>query len=133
MNKSKSFFNSHISFLILSILVVVLAYSIGVSQLKFYGDDWIYIYNYHIAGPGSFDLFQRTDRPHSAWVYLLTTFLFGETPLAYHLFLLLLRWLAVYLFRQVLTKAFGKHRSVDAAALLFAVYPVWCWFCFPCG
>ncbi len=123
MNKSKSFFNSHISFLILSILVVVLAYSIGVSQLSFYGDDWIYIYNYHIAGPGSFDLFQRTDRPHSAWVYLLTTFLFGETPLAYHLFLLLLRWLTVYLFRQVLTKAFGKHRSVDAAALLFAVYP----------
>ena len=104
-------------------LVVGIAYGIGISKLSFYGDDWIYIYNYHIAGPGSFALFQRTDRPHSAWIYLLTTSVFGESPLAYHLFVLLLRWLAVYLLWRVLTKAFGEHRSVDTAALLFAVYP----------
>ena len=119
----KSFLTSHISFLILITLVVGLAYGIGISKLSFYGDDWIYIYNYHIAGPGSFALFQRTDRPHSAWIYLLTTSVFGESPLAYHLFVLLLRWLAVYLLWRVLTKAFGEHRSVDTAALLFAVYP----------
>ena len=88
-------------------LVVGIAYGIGISKLSFYGDDWIYIYNYHIAGPGSFALFQRTDRPHSAWIYLLTTSVFGESPLAYHLFVLLLRWLAVYLLWRVLTKAFG--------------------------
>ena len=104
-------------------LVVGLAYGIGISKLSFYGDDWIYIYNYHIAGPGSFALFQRTDRPHSAWIYLLTTSVFGEFPLAYHLFVLLLRWLSVFLFWRVLTKAFGEHRTVDTAALLFAVYP----------
>ncbi len=104
-------------------LVVGIAYGIGISKLSFYGDDWIYIYNYHIAGPGSFALFQRTDRPHSAWIYLLTTSVFGESPLAYHLLVLLLRWLAVYLLWRVLTKAFGEHRSVDTAALLFAVYP----------
>ena len=104
-------------------LVAGLAYGIGINKLSFYGDDWIYIYNYHIAGPESFALFQRSDRPHSAWIYLLTTSVFGESPLAYHLFVLLLRWLAVFLFWRVLTKAFGEHRSVDTAALLFAVYP----------
>ena len=119
----KSFLTTPASFLILLTLVVGLAYGVGINKLSFYGDDWIYIYNYHIAGPGSFDLFQRTDRPHSAWIYLLTTSVFGESPLAYHLFVLLLRWLAVILFWRVLTKAFGEHRSVNTAALLFAVYP----------
>ena len=119
----KSFLTSPVSFLILLTLVVGVAYGIGITGLSFYGDDWIYIYNYHIAGPESFALFQRTDRPHSAWIYLLTTSVFGESPLAYHLFVLLLRWLAVILLWRVLTKAFGEHRSVNTAALLFAVYP----------
>ena len=104
-------------------LVVCIAYGIGISKLSFYGDDWIYIYNYHIAGPGSFDLFQRTDRPHSAWVYLLTTALFKENPLFYHLFVLLLRWLSVVLFWKVLADTFGERKTVYTAALLFAVYP----------
>ncbi|MBQ6519046.1 MAG: glycosyltransferase family 39 protein [Anaerolineaceae bacterium] len=121
MKKTKNFLISHFSLLI--VLIILLAYGIGITRLSFYGDDWIYIYNYHIAGPASFDLFQRSDRPHSAWVYLLTTFLFKESALAYHLFLLLLRGLSVFLFWQVLERAFGKHRSVYTAALLFAVYP----------
>ena len=120
---NQSFLTSPASFLIVLTLVVGVAYGVGITKLSFYGDDWVYIYNYHIAGPGSFDLFQHTDRPHSAWIYLLTTSVFGESPLAYHLFVLLLWWLSVNLLWRVLTKAFGEHRSVNTAALLFAVYP----------
>ena len=114
---------NNIRFLIVLTLVVSISYAIGIDRLSFYGDDWIYIYNYHIAGPQSFPLFTRTDRPHSAWLYILTTSLFGESALAYHLLMLVLRWLSAFLFWRVLADAFGKKNAVYAAVFLFAVYP----------
>lgn len=110
-------------FLLLITLIVGIAYGISIPKLSFYGDDWIYVYNYHIAGEKSFTLFTQWDRPYSAWIYILTTAAFGESPLGYHLYVLLMRWLAVLLFRRILTKAFGSCKAVDTAALLFAVYP----------
>ena len=104
-------------------LVLVIAYGIGIPHLSFYGDDWIYIYNYHIAGAGSFPLFTRWDRPHSAWIYVLTTALFGESPLGYHLYVFVMRWLAAWLFRSVLLRIFGQEKTAGIASLLFAVYP----------
>ena len=110
-------------FLIVLTLVVSISYAIGIDQLSFYGDDWIYIYNYHIAGAQSFPLFTRTDRPHSAWIYILTSALFGESALAYHILMLALRWLSAFLFWRVLADAFGRKNAVYAAVFLFAVYP----------
>ena len=46
-----------IGFALLITLITGIAYGISIPQLSFYGDDWIYIYNYHIAGPESFTLF----------------------------------------------------------------------------
>ena len=110
-------------FLIVLTLVVSISYAIGIDQLSFYGDDWIYIYNYHIAGAQSFPLFTRTDRPHSAWIYILTSALFGESALAYHILMLVLRWLSAFLFWRVLADAFERKNAVYAAVFLFAVYP----------
>lgn len=110
-------------FLIVLTLVVSISYAIGIDQLSFYGDDWIYTYNYHIAGAQSFPLFTRTDRPHSAWIYILTSALFGESALAYHILMLALRWLSAFLFWRVLADAFGRKNAVYAAVFLFAVYP----------
>lgn len=110
-------------FVIVLTLVVGISYGIGINRLSFYGDDWIYIYNYHIAGSESFTLFTHWDRPYSAWIYVLTSALFGESPLPYHIYLLVLRWLSAFLFWKVLSTAFGAHKTTDAAALLFATYP----------
>ena len=121
---NKLFSKKHnILFLIILTLVVGISYGIGIHQLSFYGDDWIYIYNYHIAGPQSFALFTQWDRPHSAWIYVITSALFGESALAYHLCVLVLRWLSAFLFWLILKEAFNSHKSVSIAALLFATYP----------
>ena len=119
----KNIRTKNIRYLIVLTLVVGIAYGIGISRLSFYGDDWIYIYNYHLAGPESFSLFTQWDRPHSAWIYILTSAVFKESAFAYHLFVLFLRWLSAVLFWRVLGNAFGESRTVDIAPLLFAVYP----------
>ena len=114
---------NNIRFLLLITLIVGIAYGLSIPKLSFYGDDWIYIYNYHIAGAKSFTLFTQWDRPYSAWIYVLTTAAFGESPLGYHLYILLMRWLSVLLFWRILSAAFGSRKAVETAALLFAVYP----------
>ena len=88
-------------FLLLVTLIVGISYGICIPKLSFYGDDWIYIYNYHIAGEKSFTLFTQWDRPYSAWIYILTSAAFGEGPLGYNLYVLLMRWLAVFLFSSL--------------------------------
>ena len=117
------FSKRNILYLIVLTIVVGISYGIGISRLSFYGDDWIYIYNYHLAGPESFSLFTQWDRPHSAWIYVLTSAVFKESALAYHIFVLFLRWLSALLFWRVLAAAFGERRSVYLAPLLFATYP----------
>lgn len=117
------FTNRNILYVIVLTIVVGIAYGIGISCLSFYGDDWIYIYNYHLAGPESFSLFTQWDRPHSAWIYVLTSAVFKESALAYHIFVLILRWLSALLFWKVLAATFGERRTVYLAPLLFATYP----------
>ncbi len=105
---------------------VLLAYGIPIflGWLSFYGDDWIYVYNNHLMGPASFPAFVAWDRPHSAWIYMLSGALFGESPLPYHLLLLAERWLAVFLFWRILRAVWpSAQRMVSWAVLLFAVYP----------
>ncbi len=119
----KIFQKKNFLFLLLITLIVGIAYGISIPKLSFYGDDWIYIYNYHIAGEKSFTLFTQWDRPYSAWIYVLTSSVFGESPLWYHIYVLVMRWLAVFLFWRILTASFGNSKAADTAALLFAVYP----------
>lgn len=115
---------SRLSFPILFTLIVLLSYGITLSWFSFYGDDWIFIYNYHIAGSQSFINFTAWDRPFSAWIYILSSALFGEHVLPYHLLLLVQRWLSVWLFWRVLVHVWGERNGlVTAAVLLFAAYP----------
>lgn len=121
--KKKSGLNHNLFYIGLLTIVVCISYGIGISRLSFYGDDWIYIYNYHIAGPGSFGQFVQTDRPFSAWIYVLTSALFGESVIAYHIYVLVFRWLSALLFWRILSDSFPNQRFSQIAALLFATYP----------
>ena len=69
---------------------VILSYGIFIPLWGLYGDDWIYMWNYHVFGAGSFVDFVAVDRPFSAWIYILTTPIFGETSWPYHVLLLTL-------------------------------------------
>ena len=110
-------------FLLLITLILVISYAVCIPKLSFYGDDWIYIYNYHIEGAKSFSAFTASDRPHSAWIYILTSAVFGESVICYHIFLFILRWLSVFLFWVILTDTFGDRKAAACAAILFGVYP----------
>jgi hypothetical protein len=37
------------------------------------------LYNHHLMGPASFPAFVAWDRPYSAWIYMLTTAVFGRS------------------------------------------------------
>lgn len=103
---------------------VVLAYGIFIPWWGLYGDDWIYMWNYHLFGASGFVDFVAVDRPFSAWIYILTSPVFGETIWPYHVFLLGLRWLSVFLFWKILCLIWPQHsRQTAWAAMLFAVYP----------
>lgn len=109
-------------------LIILTALTFGVPVLLgwygFFGDDWIYVYNNHLLGPGSFAEFVRWDRPYSAWIYTLTGALFGESVLPYHLLLLAQRIIAVLFFHATLQILLPRaRRAVFAASLLFALYP----------
>lgn len=110
-------------FLFLFSFVLLLAYALRLPELSFYGDDWIYVYNYHIAGAESFNLFTSWDRPFSGWLYTLASALIKESCIGYHIFLFVLQWLSVFFFWKVLCKAFGSSALTSGAVLLFAVYP----------
>lgn len=104
--------------------LVLLSYGLYIGWFGFYGDDWIYIYNYHVLGAGGFGDFVAADRPFSAWIYALTTPVFGESALPYHVLLLVLRWLSAVLVWWVLRLLWpGANRQAGWVALLFAVYP----------
>lgn len=106
--------------------IVFLAYGIPIvlGWFGFYGDDWIYIINNRMAGPQSFPAFVAWDRPHSAWIYMLTGTLFGDAPLPYHLLLLAERWLAVWLAWKILRILWPQaFRLAAAAVFFFAIYP----------
>ncbi len=103
---------------------VILSYGIFIPLWGWYGDDWIYMWNYHVFGAAGFVDFVAVDRPFSAWIYILTTPLFGENAWPYHLFMLGLRWLSVFLLWQILRIIWPQNgRQTGWAALLFAVYP----------
>ncbi len=103
---------------------VILSYGIFIPLWGLYGDDWIYMWNYHVFGAGSFVEFVAVDRPFSAWIYVLTTPIFGEASWPYHLLLLGLRWLSAILLWRILRLVWPQNgRQTGWVALLFAIYP----------
>lgn len=104
--------------------VTLLAYGVFIPWFGIYGDDPIYLYNYHLLGAGSFPQFVAADRPFSGWIYMLVTPLFGTTIWLYHALMLALRWLSAVLLWWVLRLVWSTHpRQAAWTALLFAIYP----------
>src|ERR1700730_17829329 len=72
----------------------VLSYALLIPWLGFYGDDWAGVWVGHsLGGPGLRE-YASLSRPFEGWVFSWSTALLGETPLHWHLFALLTRWLS---------------------------------------
>jgi hypothetical protein len=112
----------------LSLIVVSLAtfltYGLLIPHLGFYRDDWYLIWTARSLGPdGILSLFQG-DRPLLGWLYVLDYRLLGASPLGWHAYALVLRWLGALAFWSLLRTIWPEKRiQTTVATLLFVVYP----------
>lgn len=107
------------------LVICVLAFGLIIPKLGFYHDDWHFIYFYSIHGiQGMVDLFNYDGHPLSVWIYILSFKLVDLNPIAWHVYALIWRWLAVVLFWLLLDRMWPSNkRFTFTAALLFAIYP----------
>lgn len=106
------------------LVIAVFSYGIFAFQQGFHWDDWGFAWLIRTLGkPGLFSYFS-TNRPFLAYVYSITTSLFGTNPLAWHLFSLVMRWLTAISLLWVL-RIIWPHRERETflATVFFLVYP----------
>jgi len=90
----------------------------------FYYDDWPALFLAKFKNPAIFWSWFATDRPFSAWTYLVTVPVLGVSSLFWHLFTIALRWLTVSGFWWTMCQVWPRRqREVSWMALLMAVYP----------
>ena len=104
-------------------LLTVLAYGLLIPFLGFYWDDLPYLYQLNAFGPAGFPEYVASDRPFSAWIFMLTTWLFRFEPLGYHLLALFLRFLASVLFYGVLRELWPKKTNLWLFSAIFLRLP----------
>jgi hypothetical protein len=106
------------------LFVCIIAYGPLIPFLGFYWDDLPNMWVYHMFGADGYITYAANHRPFSAWVFILTTPILGESPLGYHLLALILRWLGAlgvwWTLKQLWPSAERQNLCV---ALLFAIYP----------
>jgi hypothetical protein len=101
-----------------------LGFGIFIPWYGLYGDDWIYLWAYHLMGAGFYSKFVAMDRPFSAWIYTLITPLLSESVWAYHLLLTLLCFLDAVLVWWLLRLIWPKNGNQAVwVAVLFLLYP----------
>jgi hypothetical protein len=107
----------------LILLVMLLAYGWQITRLGFYWDDWVFVYRYQTLGV--FRTMYYGDTRQLGVLALLPGFLFaGDSPVRWHIYILLLRWASVLIMMWGLNRLWPGHvTSVTIMALLFSVYP----------
>ena len=109
---------------IVLLLFTLLAFAPVIPFLGFYWDAWPYLWQYHVFGPTGYAEFVASDRPYSAFIFTILTYLFGTKAIYYHIFTLLCRWLSGWAFWWVLQQVWSKNRTLNTyAAILFVLYP----------
>ncbi len=103
---------------------MLVAYGLQINRLGFYWDDWTLLLVSRFNSVQAYWDFFLYDRPFSIWVHMLTMPLLGLRPLAWHVFALLVRWLAVLGWIAALRKVWPEHTALlHWSGILLAVYP----------
>lgn len=105
--------------------VCVLAFGLLIPWLGFYQDDWHFVYYAYTRGAaGLIELLNYDGHPLAAALYVPSFQLLGHNPVAWQLFSLFWRWLAVATFWLVLHRLWPAHRRATfTAAALYAIFP----------
>ncbi len=107
------------------LLITILGFGLLLPWLGFYWDDWAKISVARLGRLGDYARYYAEDRPLSAWTHILFTPLLGTTPLPWHIFTLLLRWLSAWGAWWCLNQIWPPARRQNlAAAVLFLLHPV---------
>ncbi len=111
-----------------SILVLALGtlftYGLLLPRLGFYRDDWYMLWTAQAQGTEGLLALFKIDRPFVGLLYAWDYLVLGKTPLSWHLYALLVKFLgvlAVYWIVRLLWPE--KNLEATFTALLFAVYP----------
>lgn len=103
--------------------VTLLAYGWQLARLGFYWDDWVFVYRYQTLGVFN-TIFYGGTRQLGVFALMPGFLLAGDTPLLWHIYSLLLRWVVALLFWWALKKLWsGQETTVTLMAALFAVHP----------
>ena len=106
------------------LLFSFLSYGLFIHRLGFYWDDFPYLYLNHSQGIIGYPAYMSTDRPFSAWFFMLEGFVFGKNALGYHISALILRWACTWAFYWVLGMVLSENKAANLIAVtLFLVYP----------
>ena len=103
----------------------VLPEVIYLTRLGFYWDDWSQLFLHVKFGDSAFWDYYAYNRPLSAWTDILYFPICGESPIRWHILLLLLKFILCAVFYRILSMMLPRDRKLSAAAaLLFAVCPL---------
>ncbi|GAB4504121.1 MAG: hypothetical protein Fur0043_11140 [Anaerolineales bacterium] len=110
--------------ILILLLGTLLTYGILIPRLGFYRDDWYMLWTAQAQGTEGIMALFKIDRPFVGLLYAWDYLLLGKTPLHWHLYALLIKFLgilAVYWLTRLLWPE--KNLAATFVALLFAVYP----------
>lgn len=105
--------------------ILSIAFGLLIGQLGFYGDEWNMVFEYITRGTrGLAEYLYYDGHPTATWSYIASFQLLGINPIAWHLYNLVWRWLAVVGFWLVLKELWPQRRlKTLMAAVFFALYP----------
>lgn len=124
MSCLRKFWLSSLVEILLIIVIAGVTYLPGLSQATVYRDDWYYMMDRLIGGPGIFQEMFRIDRPARGLLFEAYYRLFGIQPFPYHMASFLWRLAgglaALWLFRQLWPR---QRLASFMMALFFVLYP----------
>src|SRR3989337_1030106 len=122
-------FSNRIFHIVVLIVISALTHLVRVAELSYFKDDWYYVYDAFIAGPGIFRAMFSIDRPARGIFFEIYYSLFGPNPLPYHLSAFAWRMLAVFGALWLFDMLWPKERRASFyMAVLFALYPGYLWW-----
>ena len=113
------------TFPIILLLLCIISFGILIPELGFYWDDWAKTLVNRLFGMDGYWEYYAGDRPTSGWTHILFISLIGDSPIAWHLLTLGLRWLSAWSMWWCLSSLWPKAKTQNAiASMIFVVYPV---------
>lgn len=123
LSKYSKYFQQWWSVPLFLLVISFLTFGLLASQLGLYFDDWTAFVALH----GEIDLweFYQSDRPFSAWTFLVFEPILGLSPLNWQIFTILLRWLTAWGLYWILRQLWpDRKREALWMTLIFIVHPV---------